>query len=68
MVYNYLTMAKYDSMRKLRRNELLREYAQEHPDLSLKEIGAVFNISESRVWRIIHKGESEDRQNEQAAF
>ena len=47
-------MAKYDSMRKLDRNKMLREYAKVHPELSLKEIGKAFNISASRVWRIIH--------------
>ena len=56
-------MAKYDSMRKIERNAMLREYAASHKDLSLKEIGKAFNISESRVWRILHgnvkpKGES----------
>lgn len=47
-------MAKYDSLRKLERNRLLREYRDAHPELSLKEIGKVFNISESRVWRILY--------------
>ena len=52
-------MAKYDSMRKLERNAMLREYSAAHPELSLKEIGRAFNISESRVWRILkgHKKE-----------
>jgi len=49
-------MAKYDSLRKIERNRMLREYAGSHPELSLKEIGRVFNISESRVWRILIKG------------
>ena len=48
-------MAKYDSMRKLDRNKMLREYAKTHPELSLKEVGKAFNISASRVWRIINK-------------
>ena len=48
-------MAKYDSLRKIERNRMLREYAESHPELSLKEIGRVFNISESRVWRILIK-------------
>jgi len=47
-------MAKYDSLRKLERNRMLREYAGAHPELSLKEIGRMFRISESRVWRILH--------------
>jgi len=47
-------MARYDSLRKLARNEQLREYVKGHPDLSLKEIGEVFNISGTRVWHILH--------------
>ncbi len=47
-------MAKYDSLRKLRRNENLREYRKLHPELSLAEIGEYFNISGSRVWRILY--------------
>ena len=53
-VYNYSVMAKYDTMRKLERNQALREYAASHPDASLKEIGEIFNIDPSRVWRILH--------------
>ena len=49
-------MAKYDSLRKLKRNEMLVEFAKAHPELSLKEIGERFNIDPSRVWRIIHRG------------
>lgn len=51
-------MARYDSMRKLERNKMLREYAKAHPELSLKEIGRAFNISESRVWRILHNNKT----------
>jgi len=47
-------MAKYDTMRKLERNKMLQEHVIAHPELSLKEIGKIFNISESRVWRIVH--------------
>ena len=47
-------MARYDSLRKLERNRLLTEYRKNNPSLSLKEIGKVFGISESRVWRILH--------------
>lgn len=53
-VYNNPEMAKYDSLRKLERNRLLREFKEAHPELSLREIGEVFNISESRVWRILY--------------
>ena len=47
-------MARYDSLRKLERNKALKEYAKSNPDLSMKEIGKIFGISESRVWRILN--------------
>ena len=40
---------RYDSMRKLKRNQMLRDYAAAHPELSLKEIGEVFRITRQRV-------------------
>ena len=46
-------MAKYDALRKIERNRLLREYREANLGLSLAEIGKVFGISESRVWRIL---------------
>ena len=54
MVYDGNTMAKYDSLRKLERNKMLKDYALAHPELSLKELGKPFGITESRVWRILH--------------
>lgn len=48
-------MAKYDSLRKIERNEMLREYVRLHPELSLAEVGRMFRISASRVWRILNK-------------
>ena len=47
-------MARYDSLRKLERNKALKKYTKDNPDLSMKEIGLVFGISESRVWRILN--------------
>jgi len=47
-------MARYDSLRKLERNKALREFKISHPDLSYKEIGAVFGVSEARTWVIIN--------------
>jgi hypothetical protein len=47
-------MARYDSLRKMERNDMLKEYVRTHPDLSLKEVGLVFGITQSRVWRILH--------------
>ena len=46
---------KYDSLRKTERDQMLREYAEAHRDMTLKEIGKIFNISESRVCRILKK-------------
>lgn len=48
-------MPKYDSLRKLERNKTLVEYAKAHPDYSLREIGMAFNITSSRVCRILQK-------------
>ncbi|MBA7589724.1 hypothetical protein ES708_31813 [subsurface metagenome] len=59
-------MAKYDNLRKLERNAMLREYTKAHPELSLKEIGRAFNISESRVWRILRSNKGKEI-NKQAA-
>ena len=47
-------MAKYDSMRKLERDKMLREYVETHPNLSQKVLGRAFNISASRVSRILN--------------
>jgi len=52
-------MAKYDSLRKLERNRLIKEYREANPDLSLKEISKVFGIHESRVWRILNNSKKE---------
>jgi len=58
MLYNRGIMAKYDGLRKLERNRLLKEYRHANPELSLKEIGKVFGISESRVWRILYNNKA----------
>ena len=42
-------MAKFDSNRKLERNQLLYEHYLRHPELSLAEIGRAFNITRQRV-------------------
>lgn len=50
-------MAKWDSKRKLKRNQLLLEYYAAHPDLGLREIGEVFEISPQRVWQLVREEE-----------
>lgn len=59
-------MARYDGMRKLERNIAIKEYVKDNPDLSLKEVGAFFGISGSRVWVIVngkkHKGDKNAEQ------
>lgn len=46
-------MARHDILRKLRRNEQLRRYVAENPELSLREIGEAFDISRSRVCQLL---------------
>jgi len=50
-------MAKYDNLRKLKRNKALIDYRNNHPELSLSEIGEVFGISAQRVWEILRNEE-----------
>ena len=51
---------KYDKLRKLDRNKELIDYCRRNPGASLEEVGAVFNISVSRVCRIKKQGEQTD--------
>ena len=46
-------MSKYDAIKKTDRNRALILMHKERPELSLKEIGAFFNISKQRVSRIL---------------
>lgn len=48
-------MPRYDSVRKTERNNALIECANNHPELTLKEIGKIFGISAVRVWAILKK-------------
>lgn len=50
-------MAKWDSKRKLKRNQLLLEYYVAHPGLSLREIGELFRVSPQRVWELVNMEE-----------
>jgi len=43
---------KYDKLRKLDRNQMVKDAVKSHPELSLAEIGKSFMISSSRVSRI----------------
>jgi len=45
----------YRSLRKLTRNKRIISYAKRHPELSQKEIGTKYGISESRVCVILRK-------------
>jgi len=47
---------KYDALKKKERNRLLIEYRQQHPELSMAEIGKIFNISKQRVSVILKGG------------
>lgn len=44
---------KAEPKRKLHRNKLLTEYRFSHPELSLRDIGRMFNISKQRCAIII---------------
>lgn len=46
---------RYDSLRKLTRNQQLIKYREDNPGLSLKEIGQAFNISHVRVHQILKR-------------
>jgi len=46
---------RYDSLRKIARNQQLVKYRKDNPGLSLREIGKAFNISYVRVYHILKK-------------
>lgn len=43
---------KYDSSRKLKRNQDLLEYREDHPELSVKEVAEHFGICSQRYYQI----------------
>uniref|UniRef100_A0A6H2A5I6 Uncharacterized protein n=1 Tax=viral metagenome TaxID=1070528 RepID=A0A6H2A5I6_9ZZZZ len=55
-----MNMARYDSLRKLKRNKELCWYRDKHPELSWREIGEHFGISVSRAYRIWDKKRKEE--------
>lgn len=56
-------MARYDALRKIDRNKELIAYWKSHGELSYKEIGAKFGITEARAWRICHPKSTVARNN-----
>ena len=46
---------RYEAVTKTKRNEAVKQYKDANPDLSLKEIGGIFQISKQRVAQIIKK-------------
>jgi len=49
-----------DGKAKLHRNALLRDFSEEHPELSLTKIAGIFNITRQRAWQLkrhIKKGD-----------
>jgi len=52
-------LQKHGEVKDFTKTEQLREYAKSHPELSLNEIGRAFNISASRVWRILYSNKGE---------
>lgn len=46
-------MDKYDKLRKRERNQWIEQYVRDHPNATLADVGAIFNISRQRVWEIL---------------
>jgi DNA-directed RNA polymerase specialized sigma subunit len=46
---------KYERVTKTKRNNEIKEYYKQHPELSLEEIGKLYGISGSRVHQIVNK-------------
>jgi len=46
-------MAKWDSLRKKKRNRAIVQCHKEQPELSMAEIAEIFNISRQRVQKIL---------------
>ena len=47
-------MPKYDSLRKVKRDNEIRQYAKRHPTHSHQEIAAKFGLSRSNITRIVN--------------
>lgn len=56
-------MSRWDSLRKIRRNQAVRDYHTRHPELSQHEIGKVFGITRQRVSQLLKEGDQDERPN-----
>ena len=56
--YDIILSMKYDSLRKKGRNEAIARMRFEHPELSLKEIGKEFGVTDKRVWAILDRAKA----------
>ena len=59
-----MVIDRHKKLRKTARNQMLFEYARTHPDDSLSDIGAVFNITRQRVWELL---QTEQKRNQATA-
>lgn len=57
---------KIDKRKKTERNEIVKEYASQHPDKSLAEIAVIFGVTRQRI-SIIVGSRPRERENEEVA-
>ena len=58
-------MDRYEKLRKSARNRALEEYAETHPEASLRDIGDQFNMSKQRAGELLKI--ARERKNKEAA-
>ncbi len=58
-------MDRYEKLRKTARNRALEQYAKDHPEDSLREIGNEFNITKQRAGELLKI--ARERENKEAA-
>ncbi len=56
------SMERWDSLRKIGRNEAIERYAAENPKVSLQEIGKNFGITKQRVHELLKLAESKKKE------
>lgn len=49
-------MPKYDSLRKTKRDNMIRRFASRHPKLSQQELADRYGIARSNISRILRSG------------